>query len=101
MVEYAGGDRGNKVPFSQLEESSRDGSSIEKAVIIKAANSMEGISAEYQYLSNKYGIRGQDWNLEMQSLMQDKGKSYDVMMVALKDGTKQSIFFDISEFFGK
>jgi hypothetical protein len=86
MVEYAGG----------------DGSSMEKAVkIVGAANSMEGISAEYQYLSNKYGIRGQDWNLEMQSLAQDKGKSFDVMMIVLKDGTKLSVYFDISEFFGK
>ena len=86
MVEYSGG----------------DGSSKEKAIIITgAANSMEGIAAEYQYLADKYGARGTGWNLEMQSLMQDKGKSYDLMRILLKDGTKIDLFFDITEFFGK
>ena len=86
MVEYAGG----------------DGSSKEKAIIIKgAASSMEGIAAEYQYLSDRFGVRGSDWSLELQSLVQEKGKSYDVMNLLLKDGSKLTLYFDISEFFGK
>jgi hypothetical protein len=70
-------------------------------VISGAANSMEGISAEYQYLSDNYGKKGVDWNLQLQSLAQDKGKSYDVMMIELKDGTELSVYFEKSEFFGK
>jgi len=85
MVEYAGG----------------DGSSKENAVIIKGAkSSMEGIGAEYRYLSEKFGERGKDWELILQSLIEDKGKRYDMMIVDLKDGTNTTIYFDISGFFG-
>ena len=102
MVVYSGGNRGNKVPCSQHEGSSCDGSSMENAIqILGANNSFEGMQAEYQYLSDKFGVRGTDWNLDMQSLAEDKGKRYDVMMVDLKDGTKLSIYFDITDFFGK
>jgi hypothetical protein len=85
-----------------VEYSGGDGSSMEKAVqIIGVQNSMQGIQAEYQYLSEKFGVRGTDWQLKMQFLMEDKGKSYDMMKISLKDGRELDVFFDISEFFGK
>jgi len=79
-----------------------DGSSIENAVkIIGASGSMQGIRAEYEYLAGKFGIRGRDWELVMQSLLNDGGKDYDLMRVRLKDGTEITVFFDITDFFGK
>lgn len=86
MIEYAGG----------------DGSSMEKAVrIIGAENSAQGVQAEYLYLTERFGMRGRDWSLEMQSLVKKEGKSFDVMMIALKDGRGINVYFDITEFFGK
>lgn len=75
---------------------------MEKAVqIIGVQSSFQGIQAEYQYLSEKFGIRGKDWNLKLQSLAHKEEKSYDVMRISLKDGREIDVFFDISEFFGK
>ena len=36
-----------------------------------------------------------------QSVLQQQGKVYDRMDLDLKDGSKKTVFFDISEFFGK
>ena len=70
-------------------------------VILGAPNSMAGIEAEYSYLGKQVGRRNVDWNLRRQSVLQEKGKVYDRMDLDLKDGGKKTVFFDISEFFGK
>jgi hypothetical protein len=70
-------------------------------VIVGATNSMTGISAEYYYLEKQFGRRNVDWNLRRQSVLNQKGKVYDRMDLDLKDGSKRTVFFDISEFFGK
>jgi hypothetical protein len=78
------------------------GKSINDAVEIQgAANTDEGIAKEYQYLSKKFGQRGVDWQLEKQTLIEDSGKQYDRMDIRLSDGTKETIYFDITDFFGK
>jgi hypothetical protein len=70
-------------------------------VILGAPNSMAGVSAEYYYLGNQFGRRNVDWNLKRQSVLNQKGKIYDRMDLELKDGSKKTVFFDITEFFGK
>ncbi len=78
------------------------GDTPETAVIILGApNSMAGITAEYSYLGKQLGRRNVDWNLRRQSVLNQKGKVYDRMDLELKDGGKKTVFFDISEFFGK
>ena len=85
-----------------IKFSKNSGESIEDAIkILNASNESEGVTAEYQYLSERYGERGTDWKLERQSLLSEKGRSYDKMEIALSDGTKKTIYFDISDFFGK
>lgn len=72
------------------------------AVLISGAtNSIEGIAAEYDYLRQKFGRENRDWNLVRQSVLKQDGKFYDRMELDLKDGSRKTVFFDISEFFGK
>ena len=70
-------------------------------VIIGAANSMAGVAAEYHYLERQFGRRQVDWRLKRQSVRRFQGKIYDAMEIELADGSRKTIFFDISEFFGK
>lgn len=82
--------------------SSDSGDSKEHAVKIHgAANEMDGIRAEYLYLSQKFGQKGKDWSLAIQSLVEDKdtGKVYDRMDIDLPDQTRRTIYFEITEFF--
>ncbi len=78
------------------------GDTPETAVVISgAADSMAGISAEYDWLARKFGRKNVDWSLRRQSVMQQQGKVYDRMEIELKDGSRKTIFFDITGFFGK
>jgi hypothetical protein len=85
-----------------------DGTSLEKAVIVNAANEKEGVGAEYDWLAQKFGPRGYVWQMNEQSTAEDGGKLYDILEVEfLKDtggyktGAKQDFFFEISSFYGK
>jgi hypothetical protein len=78
------------------------GDTPETAVLISGArNCLEGIAAEYDYLRQKFGRQNVDWNLKCQKVLQQKGKFYDRLELDLKDGSRKTVFFDISEFFGK
>ncbi|MCL4501339.1 MAG: hypothetical protein M1438_05715 [Deltaproteobacteria bacterium] len=78
------------------------GDKPETAVIILGApNSMAGIAAEYNYLRRKFGRKQVDWRLTRQSVFNQQGKVYDRLELELKDGSRKTVFFDISEFFGK
>ncbi len=80
----------------------KTGESIEDAIVIlDAVNSIEGVGAEYEYLSKKFGVQGRDWRLVRQSLMPHSGRHYDRMDIELADHTKKTIYFDITSFFGK
>ncbi len=78
------------------------GDTPETAVVIAGAtNSMQGIAAEYRYLRQKFGRENADWYLFRQSVVQQGGRIYDRMELRLQDGSPKTVFFDISEFFGK
>ncbi|MGQ9608584.1 MAG: hypothetical protein ACUVWN_04750 [bacterium] len=79
----------------------KNGESIEKAIVIDAENEVTGVLAEYEYLEKRFGKRGKDWKLNMQSLIEESKKIYDMMDLTLSDGTEKTIYFDITSFFGK
>lgn len=69
----------------------RDGSSVEKAIIVKS------IAEEYEYVRNVCP----DCELQMQMLIFDKKKPYDVIEVKNSEGETISYYFDIHKFYGK
>jgi hypothetical protein len=77
------------------------GDNQKNAIVIHAPNSIVGIMAEYKYLENQYGIQDVDWKLCMQSLIAGNGKNYDLLTIEMKDGTRKSFYFDITDFYGK
>ena len=75
-----------------------DGSTEEKAVIIKGAkDSQAGIAAEYSYLRKTFP----GYKLRQQSLRGKAGTRYDVIAITTKDGRNIDVFFAITDFFGK
>jgi hypothetical protein len=74
-----------------------DGSSLATAVTVHAENESDGVSTEYTWLATNYprdaAVR--------QSLVMDNGRAYDAMTMQAPSGQQWTIYFDISEFFGK
>ena len=62
----------------------------------------EAVLAEYQYLDERFGKRGEDWHLELQALIHlPSGGMADMLTIRTSDGQKIEIVFDISPYFGK
>lgn len=85
-----------------VEYEENAGDSIKSAIKITGArNSVEGTSAEYAYLARKFGQHGKDFRVTLQFLMEDEGKHYDALTIVFPDGTKKTVYFDITDHFGK
>ena len=75
-----------------------DGSSMEQAVLIRHAKTEEeGVDAEAKWIRKIHP----GWRKGNQALLGDKGKHYDRIEYTTPDGKTETIFFDITEFFGK
>lgn len=75
-----------------------DGSSVEQAVIIRnAKNEEEGVDAESRWIRKVHP----GWRKGNQALLNVKGRSYDQIEYETPAGKSRTIYFDITEFFGK
>jgi len=75
-----------------------DGSSYDKAVIIKGAPSdYIGDLAEYHWLAFTYP----GYRLKRQSLYFNHGKAYDLLDLKTQDNQSKTVYFDISDFYTK
>jgi hypothetical protein len=82
---------------SASANSTQDGSSAEKAVVIREKNETDGVAAEYKWVRKRYpGCQNKS-----QALTSINGKSYDVLTIVTVDGVEKDVYFDISKFFGK
>ncbi len=75
-----------------------NGSSIENAVVVKnAKDEMEGVAAESKWVKKVHP----KWIKGNQALLRVKEKDYDRIEYKTPDGKTETLFFDITEFFGK
>lgn len=76
---------------SSAPASEQDGSSFEKAIVVKS------IEAEYAWIRKNYpGSK-----VNGQALLNNKNKYYDKLNITTAAGEKKDIYFDINSFFGK
>ena len=75
----------------------RDGSSYAKAIIIEEKTEGSGVSAEYDWLATHYP----GYTSEGQYLMTQGKTPYDMIKIKTASGEDKSVYFDISNYFGK
>jgi hypothetical protein len=83
--------------IQSVSNEGRDGSSIEKAIIIKAKSDMAGVDEEYAWLRKNYP----GYKSNGQALLNKNKKPYDKISITTADGDKKDIYFDITNSFGK
>lgn len=76
---------------AKKETGMRDGTSYEKAIIVKS------VADEYKYIRENCP----NCQNKSQSLVFKGKKPYDVLTVVKEDGGEMDYYFDISKFFGK
>jgi hypothetical protein len=78
------------------------GDSPQTAIVIKKTpRGLSVAGAEYVLLQKWFGERGKDWTLAQQALLQLEGKTYDVYDVVLKDDSKRSLYFDVTDWLAR
>ncbi len=70
-------------------------------VVMNAINDSEGVDAEYYYLEQRFGERPEEWDLVSQALLDEGETLFDRMDLMLSNGSSITIYFDITDFFGK
>ncbi len=74
-----------------------EGESIETAVRVPAQSEPEGVDRENDWIWRHYG-RFRKKSIGLATLA---GRRYDVVTVELSDHSERTIYFDITEFYGK
>jgi hypothetical protein len=69
--------------------------------IVGAHGEADGTAAEYEYLAMIYGPRGTAWKMDEQALLGGAGKKYDSLAITLASGATVTVYFDITDYFGK
>lgn len=84
-------------PDSGYSFSGGDGSSFGKAIVVHAASESVGVRAEYAWIYGHWpgASRGK------QELLMNGGRSYDSLTFTDASGQLHTLYFDITEFFGK
>lgn len=81
-----------------------DGSSLENALIVTAADTNDGVSAQKKYIESQCGKWPEDFLYELQLQINhiELERHYDLIYVKmLKDESKREFWFDVTSFFGK
>jgi len=79
-----------------------DGSSREAAIVINADNPLLAVQSEYGFIQMRYGPRGLAWKREMQVLVKNGRRRYDVLTIKFLngDGHEKVFWFDITNVSG-
>ena len=89
--------------YAHISFSDNRGESMEDAIVImNARTDLEGVGSEYYYLEKRFGTDAVDRDRISQYLVEgEEGRSYDVLEVHLTSGENATIYFDITDFYGK
>ena len=88
------------IPGTTIRFVGGDGSSMHAAIVIKGAKGeQDGTAAEYKYLDLL--LPDVSHTVRSQALLEDAGRSFDRLDVELAGGKSMTVFFDITDYFGK
>lgn len=80
---------------------SGSGESIEDPIVISGVKTdLQAVDAEYEYLAKRFGRKGTDWKLVLQSLLGSGKRKIDSMEIELSNGKRLTLYFDITKYFG-
>lgn len=75
----------------------RDGSSLDKAIVVYAGNEQSGNADEYMWL----GWNFPGFTRRRQELIHRNGRYYDLVEFDTASGQAKKVYFDITSFYGK
>jgi len=81
----------------EVSLSGGDGSSFAKAIVVKAPTDHAGVNAQHDYIAKHCG----KWrSIGVKSVERNK-HLFDIMSFTTVDGKKHTLYFDITDYYGK
>lgn len=74
-----------------------DGSSLERAIVIREDDTIKGIAAENRWIRDRYP----GWRTAAKEIVRSKTNIYDKITLQSPTGEKREVYFEISRFFGR
>jgi hypothetical protein len=74
-----------------------DGSSFAKAIVVKAPTDHAGVDAQRDYIAKHFG----KWRSIGVKSVQHNKRMFDIMSFTTTDGRKHTLYFDITDYYGK
>lgn len=103
VLAMAGSEKNTSPNITKTEENPstvhNNGTTAERAWIIRAPNSAEGIRLEYSIMSKLFGKPQTDWKIINRTLTKSEGRTVEYFVLSTKTGRKD-IYFDVSSFVG-
>jgi hypothetical protein len=85
-----------------VQYSDGEGESAQNPIIISNARfDLEGTAAEFAWLIRRFGTMGVDWRVRSHGGAARDDRKIDRVVIAVRDGEERSVFFDVTESFGK
>jgi len=85
-----------------IKETSGDGSSFDKAIVVNADSEHIGGIQEMSVISHICHMEEEKkWEKTLHVLTEHKSKKYDVVSLKSHTGEEKKVFFDVSHYFGK
>ncbi len=86
------------VPAAAQTPQAAAGSTFETAIVLPhIADELHGVAAEHAYIATHHPT----WHVVSQALVAQNGRHYDLLGMTEPDGTKTTIYFDITDWLGK
>jgi hypothetical protein len=82
---------------SRVSLTGGDGSSFAKAIVVKAPTDHVGVNAQHDYIAKHFG----KWRSIGVKSVQHNKRLFDIMSFTTTDGKKHTLYFDITDYYGK
>jgi hypothetical protein len=67
----------------------------------KTPRGLSAAGAEHLLLSQRFGKRGDGWQLAHQDLVRQDGRVYDVIHIVLPDAGTRALYFDVTDWLAR
>ena len=70
-------------------------------VIKKTPRGLSAAGAETTLLRKWFGVRGENWTMKRQAMVQVGDRTYDTYEVVLTNGSERTLYFDVTEWLSR
>src|ERR1051326_5095354 len=78
------------------------GDSVQNAIVIKKTpKGLSAEGAEHLFLTQRFGVKGVQWNITQHELLRLGTRVYDCYVIDLIEGGERTLYFEVTEWLAR